>query len=208
MDHSCRPLTHLRTKVNSSRRRCARCRSAASIFRICDHAQGCSKYPIRHSSRLSLMAASLDCRAAISVSTCCRSTFMSVAPAASFAFGWPRRPSDPRKSNWPWQTDARANAEPMPAGGAWGRRVLIEEQRTQARSGPSILCATLRRDNLELWLGCQIASPHRSRTTRPVVRRSPLHASRDLGQATTMAGGVVHEPPCLPRARTSAPVGG
>jgi hypothetical protein len=35
------------------------------------------------------MAASLDRRAVISASTFCRSTSMSIAPAASFAFGWP-----------------------------------------------------------------------------------------------------------------------
>ena len=72
------------------------------------------------------MAASLDRRAAISASTFCRSIRISVAPAASLAFGRPKASfSPPRKSNWPWQTSTRANAEPMPPGVAWGRRVLI-----------------------------------------------------------------------------------
>src|SRR5260370_8294653 len=69
LDHRCRPPTHLRAKVNSSRRRCTRCRSEVSARRICDHAQGCSKYPTRHSSRWSLMAATLDPHATISPPT-------------------------------------------------------------------------------------------------------------------------------------------
>src|SRR5258708_33996919 len=60
LDHSCRPPTHLRAKVNSSRRRCTRCRSEVSARRICDHAQGGSKYPPRHWPRWSLLTATRD----------------------------------------------------------------------------------------------------------------------------------------------------
>ena len=84
MGSSGRPPTHLQTKANSSKRRCTRCRSKMSVRCIFEHAKGCSKYPSRHSSSLSSMAASLDRRVAISASTFCRSIRISVAPAASF----------------------------------------------------------------------------------------------------------------------------
>ena len=139
MDHSCRPPTHLRTKVNSSRRRWTRCRSEMSARRICDHAQGCSKYPRRHSSRSSLMTESRNRRAVISASTFCRSTPMSVAPATPL--GGRRRPSA-RKSNWPWQADAGANLT-NPAGGAWGRQVLVDEKKATSLRQPSVQQTTL-----------------------------------------------------------------
>ncbi len=131
IDGSCRPPTHARAKDNSSRRRCTRWRSEVSIHRIRDHARGCSKYPSRHSSRSSLMAASLDRRAVISALIFCRSTLMSVAPALRSRFGIRRRPPVLKKA-LTLASFTRANAEPMPAGGAWGRRVLIGAIRTQA----------------------------------------------------------------------------
>jgi hypothetical protein len=135
----CRPPTHLRTKAISSRRRCTRCRSEVSRHRVRDHAQGCSKYPRRHSSRSSLMTESRNRRAVISASTFCRSTPMSVAPATPL--GGRRRPSA-RKSNWPWQADAGANLT-NPAGRAWGRQVLVDEKKATSLRQPSVQQTTL-----------------------------------------------------------------
>jgi hypothetical protein len=97
---SSRPPAHLRVDVNSSRRRCTRCRSKVSA-RICDHDQGCSKCRRRHSSRSLSMAASSDRRPVISASTFLRSTRMSVAPVLLSRFGGRRRPSAPGKAIGP-----------------------------------------------------------------------------------------------------------
>jgi hypothetical protein len=59
----------------------------------------------------------------------------------------------------------RADAEPMPAGGAWGRRVLIGGIKDTRLRQPSVRDTTLCRDNLELWRDCKPAeSPSQAAT--------------------------------------------
>jgi len=186
---SCRPPTHLRTKVNSSRRRCTRCRSDVSVRRIWDHAQGCSKYPRRHSSRSSLMAASLDRRAVISASTFCRSTLMSVAPATP-SVGWPKASFSSRKSNWPRQALPGPMLNQCPPGRGVGKAGIDRGAGNTSLRWPVRPAHDIAGDNLGVWHDCKIVRDAISWSMLNVNVRSqrPSGRARNWGLRPSCAG--------------------